>query len=77
MTLLTKEELAELTGRERPSAQARALVRMGIPHRTRPDGSPVVLRVHLEVIDPAAYREGSLRGGGRLPAPRPEPQLQP
>jgi hypothetical protein len=77
MIVLTKEELGELTGKERPSAQVRALGRMGIPHRTRPDGSPVVLRVHLEMTEAAYYEGGSDRGDGRLLVPRREPQLQP
>lgn len=74
MILLTKEELMELTGRERPRAQVRALVHMGIPFRVRPDGSPVVLRDHLETLGQALM--GSNRAGARL-APLPEPQLQP
>jgi hypothetical protein len=77
MIVLTKEELAELTGKERPSAQVRALTQMGIPYRKRPDGSPVVFRVHLEGLEPTSCGEGSRRGGGRLRAPAQEPQLQP
>ncbi len=46
--LLTRDELKELTGRTRPKAQARVLMSMGIEHRVRPDGSILVLRVHLE-----------------------------
>lgn len=44
---LTPEELQELTGRERPSAQVKALRGMGIEHRVRPDGTAFVLRAHL------------------------------
>ena len=66
---LSKEELAALTGKERPKAQARALTRMGIPHRTRPDGSPVVMRTHVEIVDapPASW----------LARPQSMPELQP
>ena len=45
---LTKEELQELTGRTRRDAQVAALRSMGIEHRIRPDGSPAVLRAHVE-----------------------------
>jgi hypothetical protein len=44
---LTDEELQELTRRARHSAQVRALRRMGIEHRVRPDGSVLVLRSHV------------------------------
>ena len=72
MLILTQQELVELTGKERPSAQVRALTHMGIPYRTRPDGTPVVLRVILEMIEQA-----SMGSNGKLRAPQPEPQLQP
>lgn len=42
--LLTCAEVAELTGKKRYKAQARALVRMGVRHVVRPNGSPVVAR---------------------------------
>ena len=42
--ILTADELAELTARRRPAAQARELDRLGIPYRRRTDGSLVVLR---------------------------------
>lgn len=47
---LTKTELADLTGRQKCSAQARALRLMGIEHRLRPDGSVAVLRAHVEQV---------------------------
>lgn len=67
--LLTAEEVHELTGMQRPSAQARALQSMGIECRRRPDGSVVVLRAVVEAVL-----------GGGLITPRvgpvmPEPQL--
>lgn len=45
---LTDHELRELTQRQRAPAQRKALRAMGIEHRTRPDGSVVVLRAHVE-----------------------------
>lgn len=48
--LLTAEEVHELTGRERPKMQARALARMGIPFRTRPNGSLAVARAHVLTV---------------------------
>jgi hypothetical protein len=41
---LTAAELAELTGKDRGSAQCRVLNALGIPHRRRPDGKVIVLR---------------------------------
>lgn len=67
MILLTEQELIELTKKERPSAQARALDFMGIRYRARPDGSLVVLRIHVETV------EGQV-SSAKLP---PEPVLQP
>jgi hypothetical protein len=39
---LTSEQLHELTGYRRPSAQVQALRRMVVEHWVRPDGGPVV-----------------------------------
>jgi hypothetical protein len=39
---LTSDQIFELTGYRRPSAQVRALRRMGVEHWIRPDGRPVV-----------------------------------
>jgi hypothetical protein len=42
---VTQDELAEVTRRDRPSAQARVLRRLGIPFRTHPtDGVLLVAR---------------------------------
>ena len=46
--ILTAKEIQELTQRNRPGWQARVLEYMGIPYKRRPDGSLVVLRIHLE-----------------------------
>ena len=40
--LLTSTEIEALTGKRRPSAQVRALRRMGVRYLLRPDGRPVV-----------------------------------
>lgn len=65
---LSEEEICELTGRQRASAQARSLQSMGIECRRRPDGSVVVLRAVVEAV----------LGGGLLTlkvgAVTPEPQ---
>jgi uncharacterized protein DUF4224 len=45
---LTPDEVAQLTGRTRPSAQRKALQHMSIDHKQRPDGSIVVLRSVLD-----------------------------
>lgn len=46
--LLTREELVEVTGYSRSKAQAAWFLSNGISHRTRGDGSIVVLRKHFE-----------------------------
>lgn len=55
---LTGEELTLLTGKKRRSAQATALNMMGIEHRIRPDGMPIVSRSHVETM-----LDGSLKTG--------------
>lgn len=45
---LTEAELKELTGKVRPSAQAKALTAMSIDHKRRPDGTVAVLRAGVE-----------------------------
>lgn len=62
---LTGDELAELTARKRRRAQAEELRALGIPFRTRRDGSIVVLRVAVELA----------LGAARKPEKRPEPQM--
>lgn len=56
---LTDEELQDLTRRERYSAQVRALRRMGIEHRIRPDGSVLVLRSHVDNLLGGTCREAA------------------
>jgi hypothetical protein len=64
---LSREELADLTGKTRRDAQLRVLRSMGLAFRLRPDGSPIVLR---------AYVEAMLGGSAAKITPQ-EPQLQP
>lgn len=66
MIVLSEDELRALTKKVRPSAQARVLKALAIPHKPRPDGSLIVYRIHVETTAPA---------GARLPAH--EPVLQP
>jgi hypothetical protein len=47
---LTDDEVISLTGRKRRDAQVKALRYMGIEHRTRADGSVVVLAEHVNKI---------------------------
>jgi hypothetical protein len=47
-TFLTREEVAELTGRKRKSLQIEALRHMKIPFFVNPIGTPVVARVAVE-----------------------------
>lgn len=44
---LLSEELGELTGYKTNSHRAAALNQMGIEHRLRPDGYPLVMRSHV------------------------------
>ena len=67
MIVLSEDDVVELTGKRRTSAQARVLDFMGIPYRPRPNGSLVVLRIHVEAGPTTEYR-----GSG---ATLPEPQL--
>jgi hypothetical protein len=43
--MLVGEDIERLTGKKRPSAQRRALDKMGVAYLVRPDGRPVVLEV--------------------------------
>lgn len=59
---LSPREIEQLTGRVRPGWQRRALDHMGIPYRVRPDGTLVVLRIHVETReDNRPRREPRLR----------------
>lgn len=46
--LLSPDELVALTGKIRPSWQAKELDHLGIPHKPRKDGTLIVLRIHVE-----------------------------
>lgn len=45
---LTGDEIIDLTGKKRRSAQMKELNSLGITHKVRGDGSLVVLRSHIE-----------------------------
>lgn len=47
---LDTEELEELTNKQRYTAQRKVLNALGITHKTRPDGSLLVLRSHVEKL---------------------------
>ncbi len=47
---LTPQEVEDITGKHRYRAQVRALGRMGIQCRVRPDGRPIVSRMAFEKI---------------------------
>jgi hypothetical protein len=45
---LSDAELVDVTHRTQPTAQARALTRIGVPSHRRPDGTLLVSRTALE-----------------------------
>lgn len=47
---LNADQLRELTGKQRPSAQARVLRELGIRHGIRPDGSIVVMDTAADAV---------------------------
>jgi hypothetical protein len=47
---LTREEIADQTGRKVRKSQRSVLNHLGIEHKVRPDGSLVVLRSHVENV---------------------------
>lgn len=59
--ILTPDQLRLLTNKRRHTAQVRELVLMGIPHRLRSDGSPVVLQDDL-----VSYRNKTAKSPPRL-----------
>lgn len=65
-SIMTRAELAELTGLQRPAATRRWFEREHIPYLMGADGSPRVL------LGPVLKR----LGGSVEPPPRPEPQLR-
>lgn len=66
MMFLDESEIAQLTGKQRRDAQARALRFMGIEHKSRPDGSLAVLRAHVEKL----LGEGAVSKTKRKTEPR-------
>jgi len=60
---LTPEQLKLLTGKQVRPAQVKALRTMGIQHKVRPDGFPLVLQSHIEnALD--GMRKESVKNGG-------------
>ena len=49
MLCLSPIELEQLTLKKTPGRQSRVLKHIGVPFRVRPDGSLILLRIHLEV----------------------------
>jgi hypothetical protein len=47
MITLSASEIEQYTGKRRPTAQSKVLDALGVPHKRRPDGSLVVLRIHI------------------------------
>lgn len=47
---LDPEQIKELTGKRQRAAQVRMLRAMGITHRLRGDGTPIVLTSHIEKL---------------------------
>lgn len=64
---LSVEELREITGRIKPSAQIRWLRQQGFTVLVRANGRPLVSRAHFEVV------MGGLRG--QIEAPELEPDF--
>ena len=48
MALLTEFDLYRLTGKLQPRAQVAMLKKMGVPHKVRPDGMPIVTETAVE-----------------------------
>lgn len=71
MITLTHEELIELTGKARKSAQIEALRFLSIPFKIRPDGTPVVLRAAMEAaLGHATKNQGPTPPRVRIPETR-------
>jgi len=64
---LTTDQLIELTGKLRSDAQRRELEHMGVPYRTRRDGTLVVSAALFATLVP---NSGTI-------LPKTEPELQP
>ena len=63
---LTSEELREITGKVKPSAQIRYLRKLGITFIIRADGKPVVSRNRFEAV------MGGLGSTTKAPDPQPD-----
>lgn len=58
---LTSKEIAELTGKQRPTAQARVLDALGYPYKQRPDGTLIVLRSMVDATEKEEPESPALR----------------
>ncbi len=69
--ILTADQLEEVTGKRRARSQVDVLAALGIPYKTRPDGTPVVLRAALEAaLGYATTQNRQTPPRVRLPTPR-------
>lgn len=59
---LSVQDVRILTGYTTRPAQVRALNRMGIDHKVRPDGRVIVLRTHIEKILDNSPISGNIKG---------------
>lgn len=67
--ILSHDELVELTGKQRQSAQRQVLLALGIPFKIRPDGSLVVLEAAVQAaLGHPSRTEHNSRPKLRLPA---------
>jgi hypothetical protein len=62
-TWLTDEEVADVTRRRQPCAQARVLSGWGVPHRRRPDGTLLVGRAAVEAALTGARQQAGASNG--------------
>lgn len=58
---LSPQELEALTLKPTPGRQKRVLEHLGIPYRERPDGTLVVLHIHVTWTQHSGPREPQLR----------------
>ena len=56
---LSKEEIFDLTGKERPTAQIKVLNALGLNYQQRPDGRLLILRNAVEEIFGVRNRDKS------------------
>lgn len=68
MLTLTPDEIVQLTSRVQKAKQCESLKQLGIPFKIRGDGTPVVLRVAMEVaLGYATTTKGPTSASLRVP----------